>query len=123
MSKKYTAAIVGCGDIAHHHVKGYQLAGVEIVAVTDPLEVAREQYQAEYGIARGFATVEEMLEEAKPDLISVCTWHLLHPGPTIAAARAGVKGPIQRSMLVCSIAARTRLTGCVLFSATRRLSG
>jgi predicted dehydrogenase len=94
MSKKYTAAIVGCGDIAHHHVKGYQLAGVEIVAVTDPLEVAREQYQAEYGIARGFATVEEMLEEVKPNLISVCTWHLLHPGPTIAAARAGVKGVI-----------------------------
>ena len=92
--QKYTAAIVGCGDIAHHHVKGYQLAGVDIVAVVDPLEVAREQYREEYGIAQGFATVEEMLGAVKPDLVSVCTWHLLHPAPTVAAARAGVKGVI-----------------------------
>ncbi|SVE37635.1 uncharacterized protein METZ01_LOCUS490489, partial [marine metagenome] len=94
MIPKYTAAIVGCGDIAHHHVKGYQLAGVDIVAVVDPLEVAREQYREEYGIAQGFATVEEMLGAVKPDLVSVCTWHLLHPAPTVAAARAGVKGVI-----------------------------
>lgn len=94
MSSPFKAAIVGCGDIAHHHVRGYQLAGVEVVAVVDPLEVARAQYQQEYGIAQGFATVEEMLERAKPDLVSVCTWHLLHPGPTMAAAAAGVKGII-----------------------------
>ena len=94
MSQNYTAAIVGCGDIAHHHVKGYQRAGVELVAVVDPLEVARAQYREEYGIERDFATVEEMLAEVAPDIVSVCTWHLLHPAPTIAAARAGVKGVI-----------------------------
>ena len=94
MSKNYTAAIVGCGDIAHHHVKGYQRAGVELVAVVYPLEIARAQYREEYGIERDFATVEEMLAEVAPDIVSVCTWHLLHPAPTIAAARAGVKGVI-----------------------------
>ena len=35
-----------------------------------------------------------MLSTAQPDIVSVCTWHLLHPGPTIAAANAGVKGVI-----------------------------
>ena len=85
MRQNYTAAIVGCG---------YQLAGVEIVGVVDPLEVARAQYREEYGIERDFASVEEMLAEVAPDLVSVCTWHLLHPAPTIAAARAGVKGVI-----------------------------
>ena len=94
MRQNYTAAIVGCGDIAHHHVKGYQRAGVELVAAIDPLEVARAQYREEYGIERDFASVEEMLAEIVPDIVSVCTWHLLHPGPTIAAARAGVKGVI-----------------------------
>ena len=54
MTQAYTAAIVGCGDIAHYHVRGYQLAGVELVGVVDPLEVAREQYREEYGIARGW---------------------------------------------------------------------
>ena len=38
--------------------------------------------------------VEEMLEKAKPDIVSVCTWHLLHPAPTIAAANAGVRAVI-----------------------------
>ena len=94
MRQNYTAAIVGCGDIAHHHVKGYQLADVELVAAIDPLEVARAQYREEYGIERDFASVEDMLAEIVPDIVSVCTWHLLHPTPTIAAARAGVKGVI-----------------------------
>ena len=31
-AERRTAAIVGCGDIAHHHVTGYQLEGVDIVA-------------------------------------------------------------------------------------------
>ena len=113
MGRKYTAAIVGCGDIAHHHVNGYQLAGVEIVAVVDPLEVARDQYCAEYGIKAGFASVEEMLQEAKPDLVSVCTWHLLHPAPTIAAARAGVKGVIcEKPMSVGMGLADEMVTSC-----------
>jgi UDP-N-acetyl-2-amino-2-deoxyglucuronate dehydrogenase len=94
MSKTYTAAIVGCGDIAHYHLRGYQLAGVDVVAVADPLEVARAQFQKEYNIAQGFASVEELLAETVPDIVSVCTWHLLHPAPTIAAAKAGVKAVI-----------------------------
>ena len=95
MTERYTAAIVGCGDIAHHHMAGYRLnENVEVVAVADPLEAARQQFAREYGVGQTFASVEEMLAVAKPDLVSVCTWHLLHPGPTIAAAEAGVKGVI-----------------------------
>lgn len=94
MTAPLKAAIVGCGDIAHYHLRGYQLAGVEVVAAVDPLEVACAQFQQEYGIAHGFASVEALLEEMTPDIVSVCTWHLLHPAPTIAAAKAGVKGVI-----------------------------
>ena len=94
MGRMYTAAIVGCGDIAHHHVRGYQLAGVDVVAVVDPLDIAREQFQKEYGVAQAYGKIEEMLDAIVPDMVSVCTWHLLHPGPTLAAAEAGVKGVI-----------------------------
>ena len=37
MCASMTAAIVGCGDIAHAHACGYQLAGVDIIAYIDPL--------------------------------------------------------------------------------------
>lgn len=90
MARKYTAAIVGCGDIAHHHMRGYQLAGVDVVAVVDPLAVACTQFQQEYGVEQSFASIEDMLATLIPDIVSVCTWHLLHPGPTLAAAQAGV---------------------------------
>ena len=95
MSAQYTAAIVGCGDIGHAHMAGYNLVDeVEVIAVADPVAQARSQYAAEYGIGQTFARVEDMLQTARPDIVSVCTWHPLHPGPTIAAARAGVKGVI-----------------------------
>ena len=95
MSKKYTAAIVGCGSIGNAHMDGYNLNdNVEVAAVADPLLVAREEYMEKYGIPQGYPTVEEMLEKAKPDIVSVCTWHPLHPAPTIAAAQAGVKAVI-----------------------------
>jgi predicted dehydrogenase len=95
MTARYRAAIIGCGDIGHAHVEGYHLnADVEIVAVVDPIEVAREQYKKEYGIPNAYPTVEEMFSTEVPDLASVCVWHPLHAPLTIAAAQAGVKGII-----------------------------
>ncbi|MEE2658426.1 MAG: Gfo/Idh/MocA family oxidoreductase [Candidatus Latescibacterota bacterium] len=92
---KYTAAIVGCGSIAHAHMDGYQLVdGIDVVALADPVAEARQRYIEEYGDLQGYDTVEEMLDKAKPDIVSVCTWHLLHPAPTIAAAQAGAMGVI-----------------------------
>ena len=45
MSKKYTAAIIGCGSIGNAHMDGYNLVdNVEVVAVADPLLIAREEY-------------------------------------------------------------------------------
>ena len=94
MKQKYTAAIIGCGDIAHHHVSGYKLAGIDVCAVVDPLKAARNQFSCEYGIKAGYESAEELFASEKPDIVSVCTWHLLHPGPTICAAEAGVVGVI-----------------------------
>jgi len=95
MPKEYKVAIVGCGSIAHAHVSGYQnLDNVKMVAVVDPVEAARRTYQNEYDIPRGYDTIEEMLEKEKPDIVSVCTWHLLHSPMSVIAANAGVPGII-----------------------------
>ena len=95
MSKSYSAAIVGCGSIAHSHMQGYELVDdVEVIAVVDPLKTARSQFVEEYGIPQQYPTIEAMLEKTLPDIVSICTWHLMHPPQTIAAAQAGVKGII-----------------------------
>ncbi|MEK9676318.1 MAG: Gfo/Idh/MocA family oxidoreductase [Chloroflexota bacterium] len=96
MSKQYKAAIVGCGSIGQAHMQGYErLDNIDVVAVVDPLEAARQMYMDEYGIPNGYATVAEMLEKAEPDIVSVCVWHLLHDTVTAeVAAGPSVKGII-----------------------------
>ena len=96
MTKQYAAAIVGCGSIGQAHMQGYQrLDNVDVVAVADPLEPARKMYMNDYGIPQGYATVGEMLENAQPDIVSVCVWHLLHDTVTAEVAKgSSVKGII-----------------------------
>ena len=114
MSKKYTAAIIGCGSIGHAHMDGYNLVdNIDVIAVADPTEIARQQYVEEYDIPQQFDTVEEMLEKSKPDIVSVCTWHLLHPAPTIAAANAGVRAVIcEKPMAIGMNAADSMVEAC-----------
>ena len=79
MTAQYTAAIVGCGDIAHHHMAGYRLnEEVEVVAVVDPVAAAREQFAREYGVGRTFASVEALFE-ARPE-----GDHRLKPGQIVS---------------------------------------
>ena len=93
MAARYTAAIAGCGSIGYAHMEGYNLIDeIEVVAVSDPLEAARNQYRKEFGIPQGFASVEEMMAAVKPDIVSVCVWHLLHAPMTVAAAKGGARG-------------------------------
>jgi predicted dehydrogenase len=96
MSKQYKAAIIGCGSIGQAHMQGYErLDNVDVVAVVDPLEAARNMYMTEHGIANGYATVAEMLEKAEPEIVSICVWHLLHDTVTAEVAAApSVKGII-----------------------------
>ena len=111
---RYTAAVVGCGSIGNAHMEGYNLVNdVEVIAVADPIAAARKTYVDEYGIAQEFETVEEMMEKAKPDIVSVCTWHLLHPGPTVAAAKGGAKAVIcEKPMAIGMAPADQMVDGC-----------
>lgn len=111
---RYTAAVVGCGSIGNAHMEGYNLVDdVEVIAVADPIAAARKTYMDEYGIAQEFETVEEMMEKAKPDIVSVCTWHLLHPGPTVAAAKGGAKAVIcEKPMAIGMAPADQMVEGC-----------
>jgi len=111
---RYTAAIVGCGSIGNAHMEGYNLIDdIEVIAVCDPSLAARKTYMDEYGIEGEFESVAEMMAQAKPDIVSVCTWHLLHPAPTIAAAKGGAKAVIcEKPMAIGMGAADSMVDGC-----------
>lgn len=119
MGSNRTAAIVGCGDIAHHHVTGYQQAGVDVVAFVDPLPAARDQFVHEYGVGKGYASLQDMLAEVQPDLVSVCAWHLLHAPLTIEAAAAGVQGIICEKPMAVGMADADRMVDACVASGTK----
>lgn len=109
MPASYTAAVVGCGSIGRSHIDGYKLNDIEVVAVCDLLEVARRDYMEEFDIRQGYAAIEEMLAEARPDIVSVCTWHLLHAELTITAARGGAKAVICEKPMAVGLGPANRM--------------
>ena len=104
-------------------MEGYALVDeVEVVAVADPVAEARDRYVEEvypHLNLQGFESTERMLAEARPDIVSVCTWHLLHPGPTIAAAEAGVKGVICEKPMAIGLGAADRMVEACEASGTK----
>lgn len=89
MAKQYRAAVIGLGRMGstfddeksawdraprpHAHTPCYQAAGVEVVAGADPHEGQREAYRRKWGIESLYADYREMLERARPDILSICT--------------------------------------------------
>ena len=83
--------IIGGGGIARGaHIPGYQkLSNVEIVAVADPVEAARNGIATEFGIPEVYEDYREMLKREDIHAVSVTTPNFLHAEATIAALEAG----------------------------------
>ncbi|WP_034336807.1 Gfo/Idh/MocA family protein [Deinococcus misasensis] len=86
--KPFRVAIIGAGNIAGAHYRGYTAAGAQLVAIAEPFEVTRQRRETEWGVP-GYATVEELLEKADFEAVSICTPNAYHHGLTLAAAKAG----------------------------------
>jgi predicted dehydrogenase len=77
-------AIIGAGGIAREHRRGYaRLEGVELVGIVDPSPDARGRAASEWN-TRGYETVQQLLDEARPEAVSICN----PPGSHAEAATA-----------------------------------
>lgn len=85
------AALVGCGRISGNHLEALQeLADkVELVGVCDEIRERAEVAAGDTGAAvyEDYAT---MLDETRPDFVSICTPSSLHPAMGIVAAERGI---------------------------------
>lgn len=93
----YKAAIIGCGGIARCHANSYKTLGVEIVAVTDVCEDAAKALAADFG-AKVYSDYKALIDEAKPDIVSVCTPPAFHEEPAVYALKAGVNVLCEKPM-------------------------
>jgi predicted dehydrogenase len=67
-------AIVGCGKIAEAHAFQIgRIQGCEIVAACDQEPLMARQLYERFQVTRCFSDLTEMLSEAKPDAVHICT--------------------------------------------------
>jgi len=67
-------AIVGCGKIAEAHASQIgRIEGCEIVAACDREPLMAQQLYERFPVKRYLGDLTEMLSEAKPDVVHICT--------------------------------------------------
>jgi UDP-N-acetyl-2-amino-2-deoxyglucuronate dehydrogenase len=80
------AAVAGCGDVSVVHLSAIAgLPDVELVGVADP-----DPVRAEAAGAPAFATLGELIEAVRPDVVHICTPHDQHAPLAVEALERGV---------------------------------
>jgi predicted dehydrogenase len=84
-------AIVGTGNIARVHASALRELGAatEIVAAADIDDLRLKAFCDAHGIPRGYRDIAELLEEARPELVHLCTPPQLHHPHALSCLRAG----------------------------------
>ena len=90
----------GRGDYGHgFDVCWRELDNVDIVAVADPHDGGRAAAQKRTGATSAFADYRKMMDEAGPDIVSICTRHPdQHKAMFLAAAERGIHAYMEKPM-------------------------
>jgi predicted dehydrogenase len=85
-----TAAVIGCGDVSIVHFEALgTLADVRLVAVCDVAPDTAAAAGERYNVP-SYTDHRELLAQARPDVVHICTPHDQHSQPAIDAIQAGV---------------------------------
>ena len=89
--RKLRIAIVGCGRIAKNHFSSLDkhADNFELVAVCDTNPTQSAPYVNQYDVP-AYTSMEAMLVQHKPDLVSLCTPSGIHADQAALAAKHGV---------------------------------
>lgn len=86
-------ALIGYGGIGPDHLDSYEMTGIaRVVAISDMSPGALAGALRRRPYARAYRDYRHMLQEVRPDVVSICTWPQSHAQIAKEAAAAGVKG-------------------------------
>lgn len=90
--RTYKVAIVGTGGIAAVHADNLARTGgrAELVAACDVDESRLQGFCDEHSIAGRYESLTQLLAEAKPDIVHLCTPPMMHIDQAIECLEAGV---------------------------------
>ncbi len=97
--RKIRIAVVGCGRISKNHFGAIERHAddLELVAVCDSNPATLNAHTDTYRVP-GYAHLSDLLTQAQPDLVALCTPSGLHPDQAIATARHGVHVMTEKPM-------------------------
>jgi len=75
--KKHSVGIIGLG-FGRAHIPAFQANGCDVVAVCQRNQETARSVAARYGVSRVFERWEQMLEEARPDIVVIASPPSLH---------------------------------------------
>ncbi len=112
MTRPVRFALIGCGRIAPRHIDAIAaLEGAELAAVCDIDPDARASAASRTG-APTFSSMEALLAEVTPDVVSLATPSGLHPEQGLFAAKHGCHVITEKPMATSWRAARSLVDGC-----------
>lgn len=86
------AGMIGYGQsfrVGHHHISEIKQAGMQAVAVADPVKSCRDQAEKDFPGIQTYKSVDEMLKKSDINLAAVLTPHNSHADLAIRCLRAG----------------------------------
>lgn len=101
MSRKFRAAVIGStgrGDYGHGlDVVWLEFPEVELVAVADDDKMGLAAAMKRLNLDRGYTDYRQMLDEVKPDVVSICPrWIDQHHDMIVAAAQRGIHSYVEK---------------------------
>jgi predicted dehydrogenase len=106
--------IAGLGNIGPRHLAVLEgTPGARITAVCDIDEDKCKQYSLLYGGVAYFTDFSKMLNEAKIDVVNICTPHHLHSSMTVMALDSGRHVLVEKPMALTSIEADKMLEASI----------
>jgi predicted dehydrogenase len=101
-------AIVGCGKIADSHASQIRrIKGCKIVGVCDREPLMAQQLYERFPVERYFSDLTEMLTEAKPDVVHICTPPESHFEVANLCLESGANAYVEKPFTVDEEQART----------------
>jgi predicted dehydrogenase len=108
MDQPLRVGVIGAGTIVQrlHLPTMQQIAGVEVVALTEPNQARLQECADNFGIERGHTDYQEMLNQGDLDAVVIATPNLFHAPATIAALEAGCHVLVEKPMATNAADAR-----------------
>ncbi len=111
--KTRRVVIIGCGDMGQTHAGAWQEnPHTTIVGASDPLEERLQAFAEKYKVPDTSADYQTVIDQAQPDIVSVCVPAFLHPEVTAYAAERGAHVLCEKPLALTIEEARTMITGC-----------